>query len=87
MAFEVYKQHKLEDRMEGEAYDWVLWSIQEQYGVDDWDELTREQVDEIYAYANSEPEYSFAPYVESILVSSCDNWYYENEELENDAHS
>lgn len=85
MAFELYKQHKLEDRLESEVYDWCLWVIQEQYGVEEWDELSREQVDEIYAYANDEDIY-FAPYVESVLISQCDYWYEENEELENDAY-
>ena len=79
MAFEVWKQHKLEDRMESEAYDWVLYCIEEQFGVSDWDDLSKEQVDEIYAYAQSEDAY-FAPYVESILISQCDNWYGENED-------
>jgi len=77
MAFEVWKQHKLEDRMESEAYDWVLYCIEEQFGVDNWEELTREQVDEIYAYANDEEGY-FAPYVQSVLINQCDNWYGEN---------
>ena len=77
MAFEVWKQHKLEDRMESEAYDWVLYCIEEQFGVTEWEELTKEQVDEIYAYAQSEDVY-FAPYVESVLISNCDNWYEEN---------
>jgi len=77
MAFEVWNQHKLEVRMESEAYDWVLYCIEEQFGVDNWEELTREQVDEIYAYANDEEGY-FAPYVQSALINQCDNWYGEN---------
>lgn len=78
MAFEVFKQHKLEDRLESEVYDWVLYSIQEQYGVETFDDLNREQVDEIYAYATSSDTY-FAPYVESCLISQCDSWYEENQ--------
>lgn len=79
MAFEVWKQHKLEDRMEQEAYDWVMYCVQEQFGVDDFEELTEEQVDEIYAYANGDEAETFAPYVCGVLISLCDTWYEENQ--------
>ena len=78
MAFEVFKQHKLEDRLEQEVYDWVLYAIQEQFGVEEFDELTEEQVDEISAYANSDNAEYFAPYVCSVLNNLCDNWYEEH---------
>ena len=78
MAFEVYKQHKLEDRLEQEVYEWVGWAIQEQYGVEEFEELTEEQVDEISAYANSDESEYFAPYVVGVLNTICDNWYEEN---------
>ena len=42
MAFEVLQQHKLEDSLEEKVYDWVLYSIKEQFGVEEFDELTRE---------------------------------------------
>ena len=75
MAFEVWKQHKLEDRMEQEAWDWVMYCVQEQFGVDDFEELTEEQVDEISEYANSDAAEYFAPYVCGVLNSMCDTWY------------
>ena len=78
MAFEVYKQHKLEDRLEQEVYEWVGWAIQEQYGVEEFEELTEEQVDEISAYANSDESEYFAPYVCGVLNTICNNWYEEN---------
>jgi len=79
MTFEVLQQHKLEDQLESTVYDWVLYSIKEQFGVEEFDELTREQIDSIYAYANAKDGH-FAPYVQMCLISQCDDWYAEHPE-------
>lgn len=76
--FEAYKIHKLQDRLEQEAYEWMEYQVQEFYGVEDFSELNREQVDSIYQYSESEECYE--PYVGMALRSMCDNWYYDNEE-------
>jgi len=78
MAFEMYKQHKLEDRLESEAYDWCIYAITGFYEIDEVDELTEEQVKEISEYANSEESEYFAPYVVGCLNQICDTWYEEN---------
>ena len=44
MAFEVYKQGKLCDQLEAQAYDWVMHDIEEKYGVESFDDLGVEQV-------------------------------------------
>ena len=41
MSFEVTKQGKLCDQLESLAYDWVLSSIEDQYGVENADDLVR----------------------------------------------
>lgn len=76
MAFEIYKMGKLQDRLESEAYDWVEYAIQDFYDVGDVSELTEEQVDEIFAYAESDDCYE--SYASMSLRSICDQWYDEN---------
>lgn len=78
MAFEAYKIHKLQDRLESEAYDWMDYQVQEFYGVGDIMELTKEQVDEIFQYSESDDCYE--PYVGMALRSICDQWESENGE-------
>jgi hypothetical protein len=80
MAFEMYKQHKLEDRLEQEAYEWCEYAIESFYDIDSIDDMTKEQVQEVLEYANSEDSEYFAPYVAGCLNSICDNWLVDNEE-------
>jgi len=77
MAFDAGKVGKLQDRLEDMAYEWMDYRIQEHYGVEDMNELTKEQVDEIWEYSESDDCYE--PYVGMALRSMCDNWYMENE--------
>ena len=72
MSFDAGKVHKLQDRLESEAYDWMEYRIQEQYNVKDMSELTEEQIEEIEEYVESEDCYE--PYVGMSLRSICDNW-------------
>ena len=72
MAFEVFKMHKLQDQMESLAHEWVWSDISEYYKVEEIEDLNQEQVDEIYAYAESEECYD--DYVGMVLRSICDGW-------------
>ena len=49
MAFQVHKQHKLQDQIEQLAYDWAIEDVTEYYGVEELTELNQEQIDEISA--------------------------------------
>ena len=54
MSFQVYKQHKLQDQIEQLAYEWAIEDVCEYYGVEEPAELNQEQVDEIFAYSESD---------------------------------
>ena len=54
MAFEVHKQGKLCDQLEAQAYDWIMHDITEQYGVESFDDLGVEQVNEIEEYLDND---------------------------------
>ena len=72
MAFEVNMMHKLQDQMESLAHEWVWTDITEQYNVEDVEDLNQEQVNELYAYAESEECYD--DYVGMVLRSIWDTW-------------
>ena len=72
MTFQVHKMHKLQDQMESLAHEWVWTDITEQYNVEDVEDLNQEQVNEMYAYAESEECYD--DYVGMVLRGICDNW-------------
>ena len=58
MAFEWYKMYKVEENLEREVTDAVYHRVCEHYGVDEVEELTEEQIDEIRAFYNEMNEYS-----------------------------
>ena len=72
MTFQVYKQHKLQDQIEQLAYDWAIEDVTEYYGVEEPAELNQEQIDEIFAYSESDDCYE--GYVGVALRSICDQW-------------
>ena len=80
MSFQVYKQHKLQDQIENLAYEWAITDVQEYYGVEEIEELNQEQIDEIFAYSESEDCYE--GYVGVALRSICDQWDMEQEGAE-----
>ena len=45
--FKVYKAHKLMDWIENEVTEWAYNQVNEHFGVDSPDELTREQIEEV----------------------------------------
>ena len=48
-------------------------SVLEKFGVEEFEDLSREQVDEIFSYANNSDTY-FAPYVDSVLITLCESY-------------
>ena len=70
MAFELYKWNKFEDRIMDEVEDWVRESIINFYDVGSLEDLSNEQIDEIVAYMDEMPTYSW---VRERLVPMIDN--------------
>ncbi|MDA9058286.1 hypothetical protein N9D42_02620 [Candidatus Thioglobus sp.] len=54
MAFLVNKMGKLADQLEERAYEWVLYEIQETYGVETEEDLSEDQLNEIEKYLDSQ---------------------------------
>ena len=77
-SFEVRKQHKLQDQIENLAYEWAFEDVCEYYNVQETSELNQEQVDEIFAYSESDDCYE--GYVGVALRSICDQWEYDQDD-------
>jgi len=72
MPFEVIKQHKLQDQIESLCYEWAETDVLEYFKVESIDDLTQEQIDEIYTYSESEECYEGM--VGVALRSMCEHW-------------
>lgn len=78
MSFEVRKQHKLQDQIEHWAYEWALEDVLFYYNVKEPSELNQEQIDEIFAYSESDDCYE--GYIRVALRSICDQWEYDQDD-------
>ena len=72
MTFEVRKQHKLQDQIESLCYEWAYEDVLEYFSVESIEDLTKEQIDEIYTYSESEECYEGM--VGVTLRSMCEQW-------------
>ena len=72
MPFQVNKQHKLQDQIENLCYEWAYEDVLEYFNVESIEDLTKEQVDEIYTYSESEECYEGM--VRVTLRSMCEQW-------------
>ena len=72
MTFEVRKQHKLQDQIESLCYEWAETDVLEYFKVESIDDLTQEQIDEIYTYSESDECYEGM--VGVALRSMCEQW-------------
>ena len=72
MTFQVIKQHKLQDQIESLCYEWAYEDVCEQFKVESIEDLTQEQIDEIYTYSESEECYEGM--VGVTLRSMCEQW-------------
>ena len=72
MSFEVRKQHKLQDQIENLCYEWAIEDVMSYFNVEEIEDLTKEQVDEIYVYSESDECYEGM--VGVALRSMVDQW-------------
>ena len=92
MAFDMFRLHKLADRLDAEAYEHAQWAIAEFYNLelkeneygyeqDVCEVLTKEQIEEIDAYIseNTQENMWHEPYTISALNYIVDRWYEEQE--------
>jgi len=76
--FNINNVEKLSDKLETQAYEWVLLDIQEYFGTEtrDTETLTKEQIGELEQFMET------ADYIEGycamVLRYIIDNWYDEN---------
>ena len=54
MPFQVNKQHKLQDQIENLCYEWAYEDVLGYFNVESIEDLTQEQIDEIYTYSESD---------------------------------
>lgn len=80
MAFDAGKIHKLQDYLESTAYDWMEDRVKDFYDVEETTELSKEQVEEIEVYSDSDDCYE--SYVGMALRTICDQWRDEHEDYE-----
>ena len=72
MPFQVNKQHKLQDQIENLCYEWAYEDVLGYFNVESIEDLTKEQVDEIYVY--SESDVCYEGMVGVTLRSMCEQW-------------
>ena len=79
MAFEWPRIHKWEERIESDVTDSVYEVVCEHYGIDEIDELTPEQLDEVTAFRDELNEYSLMQIGFSNLINYVEGVHWENE--------
>ena len=92
MAFDMFRLHKLADRLDAEAYEHAQWAIAEFYNLelkeneygyeqDVVEVMTEDHVHEIEEYLDTtyKDKLWIEPYANTALVSICDRWREENE--------
>ena len=77
MAFDPGKVSKLQDQLESMAYDWMFGRICTFYGMSEVSELTKEQVTELFEYAES---IDYDTYISTVLRSMVFEWEGEHDE-------
>lgn len=77
MSFEWNRIHKWEENIEAQVKDSVFEYVMEYYGVDEIQELTQQQLDEIMIFKEELNEYSVMQWGFNELIS-----YWENEQGE-----
>jgi|TARA_R110001583_G_scaffold38170_2_gene123310 hypothetical protein len=79
MTFEVKNISTLQDSITDVVYEWVLSSVLEYFNVEELEQLSKDQMSEMYSYANSDECYE--EYVGMVLRSMCDQLNFESEDL------
>jgi len=73
MSFEWPKLYKWEDNIESQVTDGVFEYVCEHYGIDEVEELTEEQIEEIREFADDLNEYSPITWGFNNLFNYLDN--------------
>lgn len=78
--FTVHKPHKMLDWLENEVTEWAYGLVQEHFGVDSPDELSREQIDEVVEQWDELTEYSGGDWLALGMRNVISVWENENDE-------
>lgn len=84
MAFTWERIHKWEHIIEDEITDWACKYVEEFYGVDDTDNLTVEQINEIEDFVENPNSEHYLMCVGLRHIISSWNFHKDNEEWENE---
>lgn len=80
MSFEWNRIHKWEDNIEREITDSVFEYVCEYYGIDDVDDLTKDQLLDIIAFREELNEYSPMQIGFSNLINQIEDMFLESED-------
>lgn len=78
--FTVHKPHKMLDWLENEVTEWAYGLVQEHFGVDSPDELSREQIDEVIEQWDELTEYAGGDWLALGMRNVISVWENENDE-------
>ena len=79
-AFEINRPGKMIDYIEGQVTDWAFGLIQEHFGVESPDELSREQLDEVITQWNEMLELGGADFLAMGLRNAISQWENEHDD-------
>lgn len=79
--FELYRIHKMQEWLEREATEWVLDKVTDYFGVENAEELSREQLDEVIEYwEDGMTNYYDDQYIGMALRNVIATWENEHDE-------
>ncbi|MDC1446475.1 hypothetical protein N8344_00725 [bacterium] len=79
-AFEIRRPGKMLDYLEGQVTEWAFGLIEEHFGVDSPDELTRDQIDEVIDQWNELLESSGLDFLALGLRNAISQWENEHDD-------
>jgi len=79
-AFEIHRPGKMIDYLEGQVTEWAFGLIEEHFGVDSPDELTRDQIDEVVDQWNELLESSGFDFLALGLRNAISQWENEHDD-------
>lgn len=79
-SFEINRPGKMLDYLEGQVTEWAFGLIEEHFGVDSPDELTRDQIDEVIAQWNELLESSGLDFLALGLRNAISQWENEHDD-------
>lgn len=79
-SFEINRPGKMLDYLEGQVTEWAFGLIEEHFGVDSPDELTRDQIDEVIDQWNELLESSGLDFLALGLRNAISQWENEHDD-------